>query len=425
MNNKDAFIIYRRLPKEIHILFLGKIVNSLGFFVFPFLAIFLTSNLGMAENRVGLILMITAAAYIPGALIGGKLSDNYGRKKTLVLFQTLAALCLVPCAFSENPKVIVSLLVLTSIFNGASQPTYNAMCADLTSPGNRKEAYSLLYLGNNIGVAAGPLIAGFLYNSHIEMIFLGDALTTLMSVGLIIAFVGESLPDQSKIMDGRKIDSDERSEEGHLLQVLFRRPVLLIFAIISVFYSLVYSQMEFALPLQTKAIFGLDGPKVFGSLMTVNALTVIFATVIIVDLTRRIKPILNIVISGLFFAVGFGMIYYVQSHLFLVISTFIWTLGEILSATNLNVYIANHTPMSHRGRFGSIVLIISGAGHAIGPAYMGQFIVNNSLQAVWPLTFWIAVGASCLMLGLYISEEKRIKKLNATWREIKKIDKEG
>lgn len=410
MKSGTPFTLYKGLPKEIYVLFAGKIVNALGFFVFPFLSIFLTSNMGLPESRVGYILMVTAIAYVPGSLIGGKLSDVLGRKRILAGAQTLAALCLVPCAFLGDSMAIPPLLVLASFFNGAAQPTYNAMCADLTKPSNRKAAFSLLYLGNNLGVAVGPLIAGFLYNDYIMWIFLGDALTTLLSVLLILLYVRETKPDEDRLQAGKGLVTDERTEDGNLLAVLLRRPYLLAFSILSILYSFVYSQMEFALPLQAKATFGVEGPKVFGSLMTVNALTVIFATVLIINATRAIKPILNIVLSGLFFAVGFGMIAFIESHWLLMASTVIWTIGEILSATNLNVYIANHTPMSHRGRFGSVVMIISGAGHAIGPAYMGTFIVNNSLKAVWPLTFWIALAAAFLMLLLYGAEEADRKK---------------
>ena len=68
------------------------------------------------------------------------------------------------------------------------------MMADLTNTKNRKAAYSLLYLGINIGFSLGPLIAGFLYNHYLKILFLGDAATTILSLILVAVFVEETLP---------------------------------------------------------------------------------------------------------------------------------------------------------------------------------------------------------------------------------------
>ena len=42
-------------------------------------------------------------------------------------------------------------------------PAYDALLADLTNPDNRKGAYSLVYMGWNLGFAIGPAIAGMLF----------------------------------------------------------------------------------------------------------------------------------------------------------------------------------------------------------------------------------------------------------------------
>ena len=42
MNFKEIFETYKGLEKEIYILFIGRIVNSLGAFVHPLMALILT-----------------------------------------------------------------------------------------------------------------------------------------------------------------------------------------------------------------------------------------------------------------------------------------------------------------------------------------------------------------------------------------------
>ena len=400
---------YSKLPNSIYILFFARMVNSMGAFVYPFLTIYLTKTLSLDEGKAGYLVMLAIAAHAPGLLVGGRLADWLGRKKILLLFQGLAAICFIPCAFLNNPFLIPRLLILSAFFHGAAQPASTAMTTDLTNPNNRKAAFSLLYLGNNIGFAVGPLIAGFLYNNYLMWIFLGDAATTFTSLVLVYLFIKETLPSKEKIEESFKLENNyEKAEKGNLWQVLWKRPRLLLFTLISLIYSFVYAQTTFSIPIQVVELFGDKGPKMFGVIMTTNALVVSFLTLIIISLTHKIKPVLNVTLAGVFYAIGFGMIFFINGRLpWLLFSTIIWSIGEILVTTNTNVYIANHTPMSHRGRFNAVIPVIMGVGFAIGPLIAGNFIRKYGINNIWPAICFLSIVAAVLMYFLYFSEKKR------------------
>lgn len=394
--------MYTKLPRSIIILFFVRIVNCLGNFVFPFLTMFLTEKMGMSTNKVGSFMMIAAMSGALGAIIGGKLADNIGRKKIIIFFQSMAAIMLIPCGFLGSSMLVPWFLIAAQFFAGAVQPANAAMVADLTDNKNRQQAFSLLYLGINIGVAIGPVVAGVLYKKYIQWIFWGDALTTLVSIILVAVLVKEGIHNDND----ENINENEKSETGSVVAVILKRPALLAFSLVSMIYSFIYAQSNFSLPLQVKNIYPEEGSVLFGSLMSVNAVVVVACTFIIIGLTRKNKPILNISIAGLFYAVGFGILYFVKGYSFLIVSTVIWTIGEILSATNQGVYIANNTPMSHRGRVNSVLPLISGAGNAIGPSIMGIYILNRGVRMAWPLVFVLALGATSLMYMLYLKEKK-------------------
>ena len=399
---------YTKLPKSIYILFFARMVNSMGAFVYPFLTIYLTKTLLMDEGEAGFIVMLAVTAHLPGLIVGGRLADWLGRKKILLLFQCLAAICLIPCAFLNNPFFIPRLLILSAFFLGAAQPASAAMTTDLTNPGNRKAAFSLLYLGNNIGFAVGPLIAGFLYNNYLMWIFLGDAVTTFASLTLVYLFVKETLPSREKIEESYQLENNyEKAERGNLWQVLWRRPRLLLFTLISLIYSFVYAQTTFSIPIQVIELFGDKGPKIFGVIMTTNALVVSFLTIIVISLTHKIKPVLNVAVAGVLYAIGFGIIFFITGLPWLLLSTVIWSMGEILVTTNSNVYIANHTPMSHRGRFNAVIPVIMGAGFALGPLISGDYIRKYGIKNIWPAIFFLSIVAAVLMYFLYFSENKK------------------
>ncbi|WP_432662121.1 MFS transporter [Wukongibacter baidiensis] len=376
--------------------------------MFPFLTMFLTSNLGLGEKRAGFYVMLSSFAFAFGSLFGGKIADVVGRKNTFIIFQGVAAICFIPCGFLGNSMIIPWLVILSTFFIGGARPATSAMLIDVTTPENRKEAFSLLYLGMNIGLAVGPLIAGFLlYRNYIKFLFLGDAATTFIALILIGIYIKDTMPSDEEIRESQDSSSEERAEEGNIVSVLLKRPMLLTFAIISIIISFVYSQFTFSIPIQTNELFGEIGKKYFGIIMTTNALTVTLLTVFVTNATKRIKPILNMVISAIFYAIGFGMIFYINNLSLLVVSTVIWTIGEIIGHTNSGVYIANHTPISHRGRFNAILPMISGAGYSIGPMIMGGVIENSGVKVVWPVVFILSIVSATLMYGLYLIEKKK------------------
>ena len=145
----------------------------------------------------------------------------------------------------------------------------------------------------------------------------------------------------------------------------------------------------------------------FGVVMTTNALVVSCLTIIIISLTHKIKPVLNVALAGALYAIGFGMIFFITGLPWLLLSTAIWSIGEILVTTNSNVYIANHTPMSHRGRFNAVIPVIMGAGFALGPLIAGEYIKKYGVTNIWPTIFFISMTAAALMYLLYFSEKKR------------------
>jgi MFS family permease len=141
--------------------------------------------------------------------------------------------------------------------------------------------------------------------------------------------------------------------------------------------------------------------------MTTNALVVSCLTIIIISLTHKIKPVLNVALAGVLYAIGFGMIFFINGLPWLLFSTIIWSIGEILVTTNTNVYIANHTPMSHRGRFNAVIPVIMGVGFALGPLISGDYIRKYGINNIWPVICFLSIVAAVLMYSLYFSEKKR------------------
>lgn len=135
--------------------------------------------------------------------------------------------------------------------------------------------------------------------------------------------------------------------------------------------------------------------------MTTNALICSIFTVFITSITKNLKASLCISLGGLFYALGYGMIFFINTYFMFIISAAIWTIGEILASTNTSIYIANHTPITHRGRFNSLFPIIRKLGSLIGPMIEGFYIKHLGLKHLWLFISALSLLAAIMMFKLY------------------------
>lgn len=406
MNIFSAFKQYEGLPRDIYILCFQRFINSVGGFVFPFLALFLSKRLGLDKDTIGLFMLMAAVAGIPGSIISGYLVDRFNRKLILITGTTLSAIIFIICGFLGDSIAIPYLLILSSFVSSFSGPASGAMVADLTTPDNRKQSYSLLYLGMNVGLAFGFMLAGYLFENHTSWLFWGDGITTLLSLSLVVLFIKDSRPSHKEIKAINNSNRHgEKEERTNILVALGRRPFLLCFVLINSVIGFVYSQHGFIMPMHLEELFVNKGATYFGYVMTVNTIYVIIFTPIVMYLTRRFKPIINVAIATATYAIGFGVMGFASSLWVFFAAVFVWTTGEIIASVNTGVYISNHSPVNFRGRFNSIIGIIKHGGRATAPYFMGMYLVSHKMSEGWFLTGFIAVIALCLLLVLYMTEK--------------------
>jgi MFS family permease len=404
---RERFGGYFELPKPIWILFVVRIINAMGNFVYPFLTLFLTKKIGLSASEAGNFFIAAAVLSMLGSLIGGKLADNYGRKKLMLIFQGIAALFFLACGFLGNSIWVPILLSVAGFFSGAAQPANSAMVTDLTNKENRKHAFSLLYLGINFGFAIGPMIAGFLYNNYTQLIFFGNAGSIVISLILVGFFIKETAPTEEEIENSKQIEDDESAEDTSVGVALLNRPTLMLFLVGRTINQLVYATIGFAIPIQMAKTFGDKlGPEYFGYLMSFTGLVVITLTIPTIKLMGKIRPVVNMAIAGVFYAVGFGMLGFVSSFWLFILSGLIFTIGEIIEATNSGVYVANHSPINHRGRFNAIIPLVTGLGSTFGPKIFGVYSDSYGLTSMWVLCFVLAMISSVFMLWLRVFEDK-------------------
>lgn len=393
-------------------------ITAMGMFIFPFLSLLLNTRLGYNELQIGSVMLYTAVANIMGTLIAGKLADEFGRKKVYLCALMGCVLSLALGGFVCKIFLVVPVVVFVYFFVSMTMPVLAAMVTDLSDESNRSECFSLLYLCTNIGFSMGPLIAGMLFYHYTAWIFWGQGISCFITALLVNFAIKDSGPkamvntgkemQQKRIVKSKqKVQKQEDGAEKKMFSLLVERPILMCFVFCLAILTFCYIEVDFILPLQVKNIFGAEiGAKNFGLISACNGIVVVLATPIIVYLTKKRDPLFNLFIAAFLYAVGFGL-YAVTQNLYLyMLFVAIWTSGEILVSTCSGVYIASHSPESHRARFQSLYEFARGIGKAFGPLFFGAFLLQHSSSQAWILISIICLITAALLFVLHQIEQK-------------------
>jgi len=249
-----------------------------------------------------------------------------------------------------------------------------------------------------LGFAVGPLLAGLLFEHYTRWLFWGQAAMTFCSAMLIALLIRDATPDEEErqriIADKSRVK--EQAAEGSLLRQLARSPLVTVFALLAAAYAFSYSQINYILPLQMDDLFGISrGAKYFGVVWSLNGVCVFLFSPLAVLVFKRFPALFNMSVTGLLYFLGFSLYAMLHDIWLMYALVALWSAGEVVAATNSGVFIANHSPLSHRARFQSIYDVIHGLGRSFGPLVMGQYLVGHDIDSAW-----LIIGAICGVTSL-------------------------
>lgn len=401
MNN--AIAQYRGLPRNVYLLFVARTINSLGDFVFAMITMYLTLRLDLKTSETGVYLMLAAITTGPGSLLGGYLCDKIGRRTMILTGQLMSAILTLTTILYIDTMMVAYLLIASVFCMSLTRPAYIALFTDYTSSEReRKSAFSLLYIGINIGAAIGPFVAGLFFVHYIKAVFIGVGMSTLISTIIVFIYIRDVKREANQSL-ARTVD---RTRNVLASADRVKYYLLIVFIIISISNYLIYFQHAFSMPIQINALYEEQGPRIYGLLMTINSITVLLLTPFINLLTKKVSAVLIISIGALLYGIGFWYIFNGGLTVMIVICTIVWTMGEIMIFTNINIYIAQRSPVMLRGRFNGMLLFIGSLGFSIGSYYIGNFIEIYSIRSVGNLLLYLGIIYAVAMILFYLVDRR-------------------
>jgi MFS family permease len=363
-------------------LWTGTLINRLGGFVVPFLSLYLTEERALSVHRAGFVVSLFGLGQLLSALVGGALADRIGRRATMLLGLVLGPISMLVLGYARGEEVIGASALAFGFLGDLYRPAVHAAVVDLVPSEDRPRAFGILYWGVNLGFAFAPILAGML-SAHFELLFFGDAATTLCFAALVVAFLPETRPV---------------TPSGDRPRILtpFRDLPFMGFVLINLMFACIFYQSYMTLPLDMSA-HGISRQQ-FGGLIAINGFCIVliqpFAIAIVQKRHRRRMLALAALLTG----IGFAMNTLAHEPWTYSASIVTWTLGEIVLSIVAPTLVADFSPPELRGSYQGVFHMSWGAAGFLAPAFGSLVLERFGSTALW--TSCLALGVICALAHL-------------------------
>jgi MFS family permease len=369
---------YKKYHPQFWLMFIGMFISTVGAsMIWPFLMLYVSKRLDTPLTVTASLLTLNAATGLVASFLGGPLIDRFGRKWIMVISLASNGLMYI---FLGHAVTFPQFALLLG-FGGAVNPLYrsaaDAMVADLVSPQERIDAYSLMRWSNNLGIAIGPLIGGSLAAASYTLAFYCAACGMIVYSLLLVFFARETLP--ARPASPEIIPTSERFA-GY--PAIMRDKAFVSFLIIFTMVTICAVLMWTIMPVYAYRTFGVS-ENIYKWIPATNAIMVVTLQTLTTRTTKRYLPLLMLSVGSLFYAIAVGSVAFVQGFLGFWIAMVVMTIGELILAPTSSTYVANLAPVAMRGRYMSLFGMTWPVGAGIGPLIGGILSDTLGPRATW------------------------------------------
>ena len=368
---------YVNTPGQFWLMFFGKMFSTIGTtMIWPFLMIYASETLALPLATVASLMTISASTGLVSSILAGPVIDRMGRKGAMVVGLLGAGVGYILLSRANSYAAFALILGASGVFSPLYNVGSDAMLADLFPSAKRADAYALLRMAHNVGVAVGPALGGFVLARTYHYGMYGAAAGLILYGLALLAFARETLPHEAVTVKAHPLDQ----LRGYW-DALQNRPFMGLvgaFTLVHMTASLVWVLLSVYLKTQ----FGIS-EQLYGWLPTTNALMVVLFQVLV---TRFTKPYSSVQVMT------WGACFYIFAPLVIALSNGFWgfwlgmvimTVGELVVVPRSSAYAANLAPIDKRGRYMSLYGLTWNVASGISPVLGGLISDQIGPRAPW------------------------------------------
>src|SRR5215216_3490167 len=187
--------IYAEFPPLFWIIVGTLFIDSIGStLLFPFFALYITQKFGVGMTEAGVLLGISSLFGLIGSMIGGALTDKFGRRQLILFGLVFSALSSLLFGLASDVKMLYFLVVIVGLLSRVSTPAHDAMMADILPEDKRQEAFGITRVVGNYAWIFGTALGGLIAARSFLALFIIDAILSLAVAVILYRYLLETKP---------------------------------------------------------------------------------------------------------------------------------------------------------------------------------------------------------------------------------------
>ena len=278
--------------------------------------------------------------------------------------------------------------IVSGLGNAGFWPSQSALLAGLTPPARRHGAFALQRVTRNLGLGLGGVAGGLIATTSdptsFTVLFLLDAATFLVFVGMLTLVPDPVIPAGDSLAPGRYAD------------VLRDRVFLGVVFLNVLFVTAGYAIFEL-LPVFAKNEAGVS-EKGIGVIFLVNSLVITLAQLPLAKALEGRRRMAALAFMCVLWASSWAIVFVgglrleeLAAAIVFGLAGVVFGLGECFQGPVQGALVADLAPPRLRGRYMAVSTISWDIGFIVGPA-VGGFVLGTEPLALWPMA-----GAICLL----------------------------
>ena len=370
-----------------------ELLSAAGFSIcLPFLALYLYQERGLPMTLVGMVILIAGLCSAATQMVGGELSDRFGRRPLLLGAAGIRVLLYFGMAvligISAPIWAIVAAYIAGQSVGMMVHPATSAMVADLSPKDRLTETYGFLRVGRNVGWAAGPAVGGYLATFlPYAWLFGVAALIGALAFCIVLLFLRESFHRVTEKVNLRSMFS---AASDH---------TFLMFTGLSLLVFLAMGQLISTLSVFTVDRIGFTTAQ-YGLLLTMNGLIVILFQYPVARGVDRLAKSSALILGSLLYGLGYLSLGWVGTFAWALVAIVIITAGEIIFSPTALAVVGELSPQDRRGRYMGFFGLSEILGISVGPLVGGVLldVFPTDPQFIWGTIAFVAFAAA---VGFY------------------------
>ena len=397
---------------QIWIFAIGRFLSEVGtgFTVF-YAPIFFVNQVGLSATSVGVALGSASISGIVGRIVGGSLADSgkWGRRRTLLLATAISAIGSLVLAATSNFTILVIGSLISGLGIGFYWPAAEAVVADASQIDNRRETFAIARLADNLGLAIGIVLAGFLIAiiGSYRWLFVIDAISFMVFFGVV--YVGINQTEQQQMGE-----SEKTQYFASWITVLSDRRFLVYIAV-NIFFTIYISQIHSTLPLYFKNFVIKSTTEGFAQttisvLFAWHLVLAIICQLPVTSALKRCSHTFALTVSAILWAIGFGLIWVsgtAPSHnlVWVALALGVFAVAIVSYTPSAASLVTELAPENQRGVYFSINAVCWGVGYFIGHPLGGWALDQPRIITD---SFWLGFSLSVAIVVVILQYLNRI-----------------